>query len=63
MDVTTHVELTIPLWGLMCALGAGAVMVLRMKHEVESLKSEIEELKDDVKDLKKYIMKTFTSEL
>jgi cell division protein FtsB len=70
MEVTTHIDLTLPLWGMLVAAVFGAYYILQMNFELASLKKDVELLRKqserlhgDIADLKDYIIKNFTTDV
>lgn len=60
MEFSSTIDMTIPFWGILCAMVAGAYFIINMNFKITLLKKEIEDQKeilDEIKELVYEILK------
>ena len=50
MELTTHVDLTIPLWGVIGAVSYGIYHVIRLTAKVTTLEATLEKLTEQIEE-------------
>jgi len=52
MEVTTTIDMIIPMWGVLVAMVFGAFYIIKMKFELDQLSKDLTTLGKDLKEIK-----------
>jgi len=55
MDLTTHIDTTIPAWSVVCAVAVGVWHVIQLSNRVSKLEATLSELKEIIKEYNAYV--------